>query len=78
MTKDEMLKKFCGSKNYEEAQRRIADAMMNGDDHVYLPGKGSRNDFDWCATYDTIFRLRNDGFDIDVNWNPADYWSVEW
>ena len=83
MTKEEMMDTYYingdGEKNYEEAQRRIMEAMQNGEKYVYLPGKnGSSGEFSWSATYDTIARLREDGFDIDKVWDPWEYWSVEW
>lgn len=65
-------------KNYAEAQRRIAKAMQEGLDFVYLPGKFNADHFNWVATEETIERLRNDGFDIDNRWNPIEYWSIEW
>ena len=52
--------------------------LKEGEKYVYLPGKNSRDEFGWCATPETIDRLREDGFDIDVVWNPWEYWSVEW
>ena len=65
--------------NYEEAQRRIKEAMESGKKYVYLPGKnGGSIEFTWSATEETIERLRKDGFDIDVTWNPCIWWSVEW
>lgn len=83
MTKEEMVNAYYtnggGERNYEEAQKRIKEAMENGEKYVYLPGKnGSEDEFTWSATYDTIYRLRQDGFDIDVVWDPYEYWSVEW
>ena len=83
MTKEEMINAYYtnsdGRRNYEEAQRRIKEAMQKGESHVYLPGKnGSRFEFTWSATYETIARLREDGFNIDVVWDPWDYWSIEW
>ena len=60
MTKDEMLAKYSphkGENNYREAQKRIKEAMENGEKYVYLPGKNSRGDFSWCATSETISRL---------------------
>lgn len=77
MTKDEMLKKYSISNsenNYKEAQRRIAEAMKNGEKYVLLSGKNLRGEF----TQETIDRLEEDGFDIDRVWNPFEYWSVEW
>lgn len=77
MTKDEMLKKYSISNrenNYKEAQRRIAEAMKNGEKYVLLSGKNFRGEF----TQETIDRLEEDGFDIDRVWNPFEYWSVEW
>ena len=66
-------------KNYKEAQKRIKEAMESGKKCVYLPGKnGSRFEFTWSATYETIARLREDGFDIDVVWDPWEFWSIEW
>ena len=65
--------------NYEEAQKRIKEAMESGEKYVYLPGKnGSSGEFNWSATDETIARLREDGFDIDKVWNPWKYWSIEW
>ena len=81
MTKEEMLIAYFRRKdenNYQEAQRRIAEAMRQGEKYVYLPGKFSRDDCGWVATYETIARLQEDGFDIDKVWNPWEYWSVEW
>lgn len=77
MTKDEMLKKYSISNrenNYKEAQRRIAEAMKNGEKYVLLSGKNLQGEF----TQETINRLKEDGFDIDRVWNPFEYWSVEW
>lgn len=81
MTKEEMMKLYYSEdieSNYEKAQEMIQKAMKEGEKYVYLPGKNSRDGFGWCATPETIARLREDGFDIDVFWNPWDYWSVEW
>ena len=83
MTREEMVKAYYTNRdsrrNYEEAQKRIKEAMESGKKCVYLPGKnGSRFEFTWSATYETIARLREDGFDIDVVWDPWDYWSIEW
>ena len=82
MTKDEMLKKYSksqGDGNYEEAQRRIREAMEQGEKYVYLPGKnGMTKDFNWVVTWETIYRLKQDGFDIDKVWDPFEYYSVEW
>ena len=81
MTKDEMLAKYSpheGENNYREAQKRIKEAMEKGENYVYLPGKNNCGDFSWCATHETIERLREDGFTIDDTWNPWEYWSVEW
>ena len=81
MTKDEMLAKYSphkGENNYREAQKRIKEAMENGEKYVYLPGKNSCDEFAWCATPETISRLREDGFTIDDKWKPWEYWSVEW
>ena len=81
MTKDEMMEKYSpnsGDNNYEEAQRRIKEAMQKGEKYVLLPGKCCKDEFSWVATSDTISRLRDDGFKIDEVWNPFEYWSVEW
>lgn len=82
MTREEMVNAYYangdGEKNYAEAQKRIKEAMENGEKYVYLPGKANKDEFTWSATYDTIDRLRVDGFDIDKVWNPWEYWSVEW
>ena len=83
MTKEEMMNAYYtpgyDKLNYEEAQRRIKEAMESGKKYVYLPGKnGGSIEFTWSATEETIERLRKDGFDIDVTWNPCIWWSVEW
>ena len=82
MTKEEMVNAYYingnGERNYEEAQRRIKEAMESGEKSVYLPGKNGADEFDWVATSETIARLREDGFDIDKVWDPWEYWSVEW
>lgn len=81
MTKQRMMElyyKEYTEANYERAQEMIQKAMKNGLEYVYLPGKSNCSAFDWCATPETIDRLREDGFDIDVVWNPWEYWSVEW
>lgn len=65
-------------RNYEEAQKRIKEAMVAGDKYVFLPGKNNADNFDWVATPKTISRLKEDGFDIDKIWDPYEYWSVEW
>lgn len=81
MTQEEMMNLYYREDveaNYEKAQEMIKEAMIEGDKYVYLPGKNSRDEFGWCATPETIDRLREDGFDIDVVWNPWEYWSVEW
>ena len=82
MTKEEMIDAYYtngdGEKNYEEAQKRIKEAMQKGEPYVLLPGKNNCDEFNWVATSETIYRLREDGFDIDKVWNPWEYWSVEW
>lgn len=81
MTKEEMMRTYYverGDLNYEEAQRRIMEAMQNGEKCVLLPGKNATDEFTWTAKPETIERLRDDGFNIDVVWNPYEYWSVEW
>ena len=81
MTKEDMLREYYADnseRNYTIAQEKIREAMKNGEKYVYLPGKNSRDEFSWCATPETIDKLREDGFDIDVVWNPWEYWSVEW
>ena len=75
-----MLERYSpnhGKNNYKEAQRRIREAMEKGEKYVYLPKPGF-SDFNWWASYETIQRLREDGFDISVVWQPFEYWSVEW
>ena len=83
MTREEMVNAYYingdGRRNYEEAQRRIKEAMQKGENHVYLPGKNdSGGKFTWLATEETIAKLREDGFDIDKVWNPWEFWSIEW
>ena len=81
MTREEMCDNFYslkGENNYKEAQERIREAMENGEKYVYLPGKNCESEFNWCATIETIQRLREDGFDVDVVWQPFEYWSIEW
>ena len=81
MTREEMCEKFYthnSDNNYKEAQRRIKEAMEKGEPYVYLPGKCNLDEFSWVATPETIYRLREDGFDIDKVWNPFEYWSIEW
>lgn len=67
-----------GKKNYEEAQLRIINAMREGEKYCYLPRQEYEEQFDWTATGETIERLRKDGFNIDVVWQPCEYWSIEW
>ena len=82
MIREEMVNTYYtgyDNQNYEEAQKRIKEAMESGEKYVYLPGKnGSSGEFNWSATDGTIAILREDGFDIDVVWDPWDYWSIEW
>ena len=81
MTMEEMERlylKTTGEANYEEAQRRIKEAMQRGEMYVYLPRETFSNQFSWWATSETISRLREDGFDIDEVWQPYEYWSIEW
>ena len=82
MTREEMVNAYYtgyDNQNYEEAQKRIKEAMESGEKYVYLPGKnGSGCEFTWSATDGTIAKLREDGFDIDVVWDPWEYWSIEW
>lgn len=81
MNKEDMMSAYYSENsenNYAKAQEKIREAMKNGEKYVYLPGKNSRDEFSWCATPETIDRLREDGFDIDKVWDPWEYWSVEW
>ena len=81
MTKEDMLREYYADnseRNYTIAQEKIREAMKNGEKYVYLPGKNNRGEFSWCATPETIVRLREDGFNIDEVWEPWEYWSVEW
>ena len=70
--------KGAGEGNYEEAQRRIKEAMEKGEYYVLLPKSMFSDEFTWSATPETIGRLINDGFDIDKVWQPYEYYSVEW
>lgn len=82
MTRDEMINTYyingVNQLNYEEAQRRIREAMKAGEKYVLLPGKNNTDEFNWVATSQTISRLKEDGFAIDEAWEPFEYWSVEW
>lgn len=81
MTKEEMIKRFLvtkGEANYEEAQRRIKEAMLRGENYVYLPRPEFESQFDWVVCPETIERLKEDGFAIDKEWQPYEYFSVEW
>ena len=81
MTKQEMMERYYPNfdkNNYKTACDMSREAMQDGEKGVYLPGKSSISDFNWVATHDTIERLREDGFNIDVVWNPCEYWSIEW
>ena len=81
MTREEMERAYSPhykDNNYEEAQRRIKEAMQAGEQYVYLPRETLKNEFSWWATAETIQRLQEDGFDIDVVWQPYEYWSIEW
>ena len=82
MKKEEMVNAYdtpgYNKLNYEEAQRRIKEAMESGEKYVYLHGKHSSGECTWSATDETIARRREDGFDIDKVWNPWKYWSIEW
>ena len=61
MTKDEMLEKYSLKspdnldKNYQEAQKRIKDAMIKGEEWVYLPKESFASEFTWFV------------FDVHVN-----------
>ena len=57
MTKDEMMDLYYiknPQNNYEEALKRIKEAMQNGEKYTYLAGKSSQDDFNWVATEETI------------------------
>lgn len=75
---EERYLKTKGESNYEEAQRRIKEAMQNGDSYVYLPKEEFSHQFSWWATSETISRLVEDGFDLNKVWQPFEYWSIEW
>ena len=68
----------AGENNYDEAQRRIKEAMQRGESYVLLPKEEFSDEFKWWATSETISRLVNDGFDLNKVWQPDEYWSVEW
>ena len=70
-----MIEKYAD--NYKQAQDRIAEAMKAGESYVLLPKEGF-SDFSWHVTYETLERLREDGFDIDKVWQPFEYHSIEW
>ena len=82
MTKEEMMNEYytqAPENNYEEAQKRIKEAMQAGEKYVLLPGKEAlSSEFDWICTSETISRLMEDGFKIDEVWNPCEYYSVVW
>lgn len=80
MLVDEMLEKNypSGANNFNEALERIKQAMRNGEKYVYLPKEECKKEFSWWATYETISKLREEGFDINKVWEPWEYWSVEW
>ena len=81
MTKNEMMGKYytqTNENNYKEACNIIREAMQRGEKYVLLPGKNSKSEFNWCATYETISKLKDDGYDVDVVWDPWEYWSIEW
>lgn len=81
MTRQEMEERYLktkGEANYEEAQRRIQEAMQNGYHYVYLPKEEFSHEFSWWATSETIHRLVEDGFDLNKTWQPYEYWSIEW
>lgn len=81
MTRQEMIEKYSlvgADNNYEEAQRRIKEAMLKGESYVLLPKEEFSHEFSWWATSDTIERLVKDGFDLNEVWQPAEYWSIEW
>ena len=68
MTKEEMLASYSQDNvdnNYTKAQEKIKEAMLRGEQYVYLPGKNNKDEFSWVALPETISRLREDGFDID-------------
>ena len=72
------LKYQFDKNNYETACEKIKEAMQKGEKFIYLPGKNGSTEFTWAATRETIERLRTDGFNIDVEWDPWEYWSIEW
>jgi len=81
MTREEMENQYfknAGEANYEEAQRRIKEAMEKGEYYVYLPKREFASEFSWTVTSETIGKLVNDGFDINKVWDPYEYYSVEW
>lgn len=81
MTKEEMVKRYLvtkGNANYEEAQRRIRDAMLKGENYVQLPKPEFESQFGWAVCSETLERLKEDGFAINKEWQPYEYYSVEW
>lgn len=81
MTKEEMIELYLttsGKANYREAQRRIKEAMLRGENYVYLPKPEFESQFDWVVCPETIDRLKEDGFAINKEWQPYEYYSVEW
>lgn len=81
MTKEEMVKRYLvtkGNANYEEAQRRIRDAMLKGENYVKLPKPEFESQFGWAVCPETLERLKEDGFAVDKEWQPYGYHSIEW
>ena len=81
MTKDQMLAE-CNAKrnqsNYDIVQHHIREAMMAGENHIYI-GKEMYNDTftdEWICFDETLYKLVSDGF----KYREADYneWEIYW
>lgn len=76
----EEIKEEKERKNYEEAQKKIADAMSNGEFSISFPCDefcfGRR--FSWWIFPYTIEQLRLDNFDIKEQLPQNGYITISW